>query len=57
MVDIAPVKKLKREVSLTEIRAVPELEDMILVRQSRLSVQPVTEKEFDLILRLSDISG
>ena len=57
MVDIAPVKKLKREISLTEIKAISELEDMILVRQSRLSVQPVTEKEFDLILKLSDIPG
>lgn len=53
MVDIAPREKLAREVTLGEIKAVPELKDMVLVRQSRLSVQPVTPAEFDTVLRLS----
>ena len=53
MVDIAPREKLAREVTLAEIKAVPELKDMVLVNQGRLSVQPVTPAEFETVLRLS----
>lgn len=55
MVDITPVKKLPREISLTEIKSIPDLSQMILVRQSRLSVQPVTDEEYDLILQLAEV--
>ena len=55
MVDISPVKKLPREISLTEIKSIPDLSQMILVRQSRLSVQPVTDEEYDLILKLAEV--
>ena len=57
MVDISPVKKLTREISLTEIKTIPDLSQMILVRQSRLSVQPVTDEEYDLILQLAEIDS
>lgn len=54
MVDIQLVKKFDRELSLPELREVPELADMVLLRRgSRLSVQPVTEAEFATILKLA----
>ncbi len=48
-VDLKAVSPLKRPVSLTEIKARPELANMVLVRNSRLSVQPVTPAEWALI--------
>lgn len=50
--DIEPVKALKNPVTLKQIKADPVLKDMALVRISRLSVSPVTKKEFDHILKL-----
>lgn len=54
MVDIRGVKALKRPVSLDEIKKTKSLEKMALVRLGRLSVQPVTEKEWETVLRLAD---
>ena len=48
-VDLAPVKALARAVPLAEIRAAKELGEMLLLRQSRLSVMPVTRAEFDAV--------
>jgi predicted RNA-binding protein with PUA-like domain len=54
MVDVAYASKLPRFLSLTELRARPELRDMQLTaRGSRLSVQPVTAREWSVILQLS----
>ena len=51
LVDVAYVKKLKRTITLTEIKAHPELSDMILTRKgNRLSIMPVTEEEWEIIL-------
>lgn len=52
-VDIKPLKKLKRPVSMAEIKTVPGLENMALLRLSRLSVQPVTEEEWKIIENLA----
>jgi predicted RNA-binding protein with PUA-like domain len=52
MVDIKAVKPFKRPVTLEEIKAEPKLKDMILVNNSRLSVQPVTDEEWALICRM-----
>lgn len=52
-VDLAPVKKLARPVSLEQIKSTAGLEEMKLVRQSRLSVMPVTPVEFRAILELA----
>jgi predicted RNA-binding protein with PUA-like domain len=49
-VDIKPVKPLDAPVPLTTIKAEPKLANMLLVRQSRLSVMPVTEEEFETIV-------
>ena len=53
-VDIAPDKKLKNPVTLAQIKANKRLANMVLVKASRLSVQPVKAEEFDLVLALSD---
>ena len=52
-VDLAPVRALKRPVTLREIKTAARLKNMVLVRQSRLSVMPVSAAEFREILRLA----
>lgn len=52
-VKLKPVKALKRPVTLSEIKAAPELSELLLVRHSRLSVMPVDKKHFDQIVALS----
>lgn len=52
-VDLKPYKKLKSSVSLSQIKADKRLKDMALVRIGRLSVQPVTEKEWKIIMELA----
>ena len=52
-VDLAPVKPLAAPVTATAIKADPLLKVMELVRQSRLSVSPVTEAQFKRLLELS----
>ena len=53
MVDIKLEKTFDRIVSLDEIKGVRALSKMVLVNNSRLSVQPVTKAEFDTILKLA----
>jgi len=52
VVDIVPVKKLKRPVTLAEIKADPFFKDFDLVRISRLSVMPVTDAQWTRIEKL-----
>ncbi len=52
-VDFAPYKKLKKPVSLAAIKTEKRLSQMALVRLGRLSVQPVTEEEWNIILGLA----
>lgn len=52
-VDLKPVEKLARPVELGELKATPSLKDMLLLRQSRLSCMPVSEKEYATILKLA----
>jgi len=51
-VDIKPVKPLSRPVALVDIRANSKLSNLLLIRQSRLSVMPVTKQEFEEIVRM-----
>ena len=51
-VDLAPVKPLKHPVSLESLKIDSVTEAMALIKQSRLSVTPVTEKQFARILEL-----
>ncbi len=55
MVDVAPVKALKNPVTLAVIKAHDDLKDMALVRQSRLSVCPVTPAQWKTICKLGGI--
>lgn len=53
LVDFAFVKKLKKPVSLAEIKNDPKLSSMMVCQKgSRLSIQPVTKSEFEYILKL-----
>jgi predicted RNA-binding protein with PUA-like domain len=52
-VDFKPFKKLKKPVSLAQIKAEKQLAGMALVRIGRLSVQPVTEKEWETVLKMA----
>jgi len=52
-VDLKPYKKLKKPVSLDAIKKDKRLKDMALVRIGRLSVQPVTEKEWVALMELA----
>lgn len=55
-VDIRAIEPLKTPVSLDTIKADPRLEEMVLVKNSRLSVQPVTEEEWRIICALGGIA-
>jgi predicted RNA-binding protein with PUA-like domain len=52
-VDVAPVRKLKKAVLLSEIKKRKELANMALIRLGRLSVQPVTDEEWDIVLQMA----
>ena len=53
MVDVRAVEKLKRPVTLSEIKASAALSNMALVRVSRLAVVPVTDAEWDIVVAMS----
>ena len=53
-VHVAPHQKLKKPVTLKTMKADPALAGMVMIRQSRLSVSPVSDAEFHHILGLSD---
>ena len=57
VVDVGPVKKLPRAVTLAEIKADASFKTFALVRISRLSVMPLTQEEFQEILQLHSKSG
>jgi predicted RNA-binding protein with PUA-like domain len=54
VVDLKPYKKIKKPVSLAQIKADKRLTEMALVRLGRLSVQPVTENEWQIIMALGE---
>ena len=56
VVNLRPLKALIRPVTLEEIKAHKDLQDIALVKQSRLSVMPITKKESQIVLKLSKTS-
>ncbi|WP_373357013.1 EVE domain-containing protein [Pseudoroseicyclus sp. CXY001] len=52
-VDIRAVKPLPRAITMKEIKAEPRLKDMVLANNSRLSVQPVSEAEWAVVLEMA----
>lgn len=53
-VEVAPEKKLKRGVTLQELKANPSMQHIGLVKLSRLSVIPLEKQDFDYIVKLSN---
>lgn len=53
MVAFKPVSALKKPVTLAQVKETAALKDMALLKQSRLSVQPVTKAQWDLILKMA----
>ena len=56
-VDIKAVRAVETPVSLEQIKQVPELGDMALLRNSRLSVQPVTDKEWQVVCEMAGVAA
>ena len=54
-VDVRALESLPRPVTLADCKADPRLKDMVLVNNSRLSVQPVTEDEWKVVLELAGL--
>lgn len=54
VVDVKPFKKLKKSVSLAQIKAEPRLQNMDLVRLGRLSVQTVKEEEWNIVMEMAE---
>ena len=52
--DVKAKKKLKRPVSLEEIKSSRRLSNIALIKQSRLSVMPLTKNEWSIILKISE---
>ncbi|HEY5751682.1 MAG TPA: EVE domain-containing protein [Chthoniobacterales bacterium] len=57
VVELKPERELKRSVTLEEIKADPELATIPLLKQSRLSVMPLTKAEFTRILGLANLNN
>jgi len=53
VVDLKPVRKLKKAVSMQQVKQDKRLKEMALLKLSRLSVQPVTEQEWKTVLELA----
>jgi predicted RNA-binding protein with PUA-like domain len=57
MVDVRHVELLPREVTLGQIKDNPTLTDMPLVKRSRLSIQPVAEDQWNMILAMAGVKS
>lgn len=57
LVDVKAVKDFPKPVTLAEIKADPAFKEMVLVKNSRLSVQPVTPEEWKRILKLGGVKA
>ena len=55
LVDVKAVKDVPKPVTLAQVKADPKLKDMVLVREARLSVQPVSEAEWKHICKLGGV--
>ncbi len=56
VVDLAPVEKLPQTVTLKQMKHDERLQNLALIKQSRLSVTPVRAEEFDVIVALGHLS-
>ena len=56
-VDIKAICPVKTPITLEHVKAHPELQDMVLANNTRLSVQPVKEKEWNIICNLAGVKA
>lgn len=56
-VDLKPIEAVPHPVTLSEMKQMPGLEQLALIKQSRLSVCPVTKAEYKLILKMGGIKA
>jgi predicted RNA-binding protein with PUA-like domain len=56
VVNLKPVKPLKQTVTLEDIKAHPDLKNIALIKQSRLSVMPLTKAEFKTVIGIGNTS-
>jgi predicted RNA-binding protein with PUA-like domain len=54
-VDVRAVQDLAKPVTLDDVKLEPRLADMVLAKNSRLSVQPVTETEWEIVCRMGGL--
>ena len=54
-VDIKAVSSVPKPVTLEQVKSNPKLSEMALVKNTRLSVQPVTEKEWDIVCEMAGL--
>lgn len=57
MVDVKPIKPMPKPVTLEQIKADPRLQELALIRQSRLSVVPIDAKSWKVICGLGGLKG
>ncbi|MBN8919282.1 MAG: EVE domain-containing protein [Rhizobiales bacterium] len=57
VVDIKAVAPMPKPVTLEAVKVEPKLGEMALIKLSRLSVQPVTDKEWDIVCRMGGYKG
>ena len=55
--DVIARKPMKTPVTMQDVKTVPELKDMALLKYSRLSVQPVTDAEWKIVCRMGGVSA
>ena len=53
-VDVRHQKTFAKPLSINEIKKIPALQNMVLLKNTRLSVQPITDEEWDAILKIVD---
>ncbi len=53
-VKLAPVKSFNKPITLEQIKSEPKLQNIALIKQSRLSVMPLTKNEYDLICKMAE---
>ncbi len=52
-VDLVPVEEFKKTVKIEQIKAEIKLKDVLLIKQSRLSVMPLTKEQFDILYQMT----
>ena len=53
--DVKPIKPMKTPVTLKQMKAIPDLEEMRLIKQVRLSVCPITAEEWNIVCQLGGV--